>query len=80
MAYAQNFLKQKVFYILYETDEVLYNKNVYMYVKMNCVSTLYFCYCRQCVHRDLAARNVMVQKNENEEEMVAKIADFGLSR
>ena len=33
----------------------------------------------QCVHRDLAARNVMVNKGENDE-MIAKIADFGLSR
>ena len=34
---------------------------------------------RQCVHRDLAARNVMVNKDEKGE-MIAKIADFGLSR
>ncbi|XP_019855382.1 PREDICTED: tyrosine-protein kinase Abl-like [Amphimedon queenslandica] len=33
----------------------------------------------QCVHRDLAARNVMVHKTESGE-MLAKIADFGLSR
>jgi serine/threonine protein kinase len=33
----------------------------------------------QCVHRDLAARNVMVHKTEDGD-MLAKIADFGLSR
>ena len=37
------------------------------------------CYHSNCVHRDLAARNVMVHRQESGE-MLAKIADFGLSR
>ena len=31
------------------------------------------------VHRDLAARNILVQKHQDDS-MVAKVADFGLSR
>lgn len=33
-----------------------------------------------CVHRDLAARNILVHQSSSEEKVVAKIADFGLSR
>ena len=51
---------------------------------MICFRKIYFflftlCYHSNCVHRDLAARNVMVHRQESGE-MLAKIADFGLSR
>jgi len=32
----------------------------------------------QVIHRDLAARNILLTRNANE--IIAKVADFGLSR
>ena len=33
-----------------------------------------------CVHRDLAARNILVRDDGENKKMLAKVADFGLSR
>ena len=33
-----------------------------------------------CVHRDLAARNILVRDDGENKNMLAKVADFGLSR
>ena len=42
---------------------------------MQCVVVVVFFFAIQCVHRDLASRNVLVGEG-----LVAKVADFGMSR
>ena len=45
-----------------------------------CVSATHTHTHSNCVHRDLAARNILVRDDGENKKMLAKVADFGLSR